>query len=198
MKDLEWLTAAEISAAYAARKLSPVELVQGADCPDRSRQPAGRRIHQRRRGGRARRRAPGREGHRERTRARSVARRAVRPEGQHRRRRAADDLPLQDPARQRGARGCRRRREPARRPARSCWASSRCMNSHSAGRRRNCRSRTRGIPGTPTTILADRRRARASRSPPAWCRCRSAPTRAVRSAIRPATAASSGSSRPTA
>ena len=27
-KDLQWLTAAEIGAAYAARRLSPVELVQ--------------------------------------------------------------------------------------------------------------------------------------------------------------------------
>ena len=108
MRDLAWLTAAEIGAAYAARRLSPVELVQAL---------IGR-IEADNRGcgafisvdaeGRARRRATGREGDR---RGRSLGPLhgvPLRHQGQHRRRRAADHLPLQDPARQHRARGRRR------------------------------------------------------------------------------------------
>ena len=61
MKELEWLTAAEISAAYAARRLSPVELVQALLARIETHNPNVRRIHPRRRRGRARRRAPGRK-----------------------------------------------------------------------------------------------------------------------------------------
>ena len=81
--------------------------------------------------------------------------------------------------------------------AQSCWASSRCTNSRSAARPRSCRSRLRAIRGIPTITPADRRRAPAWRSPPALCRCRSAPTPAARSATRRAIAAWSDLNPPT-
>jgi len=62
-------------------------------------------------------------------------------------------------------------------PAPSSWASSRRMNSPSAGRASTCRGRRRAIRGTPTIIPAARRRARARRcggtlSDGAWLRYR--------------------------
>ena len=124
---------------------------------------------------------------------RSAARRADRREGHHRRRRPADDMPLEDPAGQRGAAGRGGDRAAARRPAPSSSASCRRMNSPLAARASTCRSRLRAIRGTRSTIRAARRQARARGCVPG-CFPAALGTRYRRigAQSRPAPAASSG------
>ena len=108
MSELHWLTAAEAARAFAARELSPVELLTAllarierldpelhafirldADAAMDAARAAETEI------------AAGRS-------ARAAARRAGRHQGHHRCRRAADHVPLEDPGRQCRARPTRR------------------------------------------------------------------------------------------
>ena len=191
VNDLPWLTAAEIGAAYAARSLSPVELVQALIDRIETRNADGRRLHQRRCRRRARCRAAAEK--------EIFAGRALGPlhgvpygikdnidvAGQPTT--CHSKILLDNVAREDAPSS-----PTCARPARSCSASSRCTSSPSAARPRTCRFPMRAIPGTPPTIPAARPRAPASRWRPASCRCRSAPTPAARSATRPAIAAWSG------
>ncbi len=128
---------------------------------------------------------------RRRPRPRAAARRAGRHQGHHRRRRPADHLPFEDPARQRARPRTRWWSPSCGRPARSSWASCPRTNSPSAAPASTCRSRRRATRGTRSIIPAAHRPAPAPASAPGCSRWRSAPTPADRCAIRPAPAASS-------
>ena len=186
MSELHWLTAAEAARAFAARELSPVELLTALlDRIERLDPKLNAFIRldaEAAMDGRAR----GRDRDRRGPAARTAAWRAGRHQGHHRCRRPADDLPFEDPDRQRrdGRRGRASRSCAA--PARSSWASCRRTNSPSAARASTCRGRRRATRGTRTIIPAARRPARAPACAPGCSRWRSAPTPAAACAIRPA------------
>ena len=158
VSELHWLTAAEARTAFAAKKLSPVELMTALLARIETARPEAARVHPAGRRCRDGRGARGRDRNRGGPHPRAAARRAGRDQGHHRCRRPADHLPLEDPGRQRrqGRRGGDRR--SCARPARSSWASCRPMNSPSAARASICRFRRRATRGTPSIIRAARRR----------------------------------------
>ena len=188
VRELQWLTASEIGAAYAARRLSPVELVRAllreieahnSDCGAFIRVDAEGALETARR-----------------AEADIFAGRSLGPLhgiplG------AKDNIDIAG-----GPTTCHskilldnvaRADAPAIANLRAAGAimlgKRRCTNSRSAARPRNCRSRLRAIRGIPTITPADRRRAPAWPWPPVLYRCRSAPTPAARSATRRAIAA---------
>ena len=187
MNDLHWLTAAELAAAYAARKVSPVELVQSLleriDALDPQlnafiKLDRDAALDAARRKPRSEIRAGGA--------ARAAAWRARRHQGHHRHGGAGDDLPFENSWSRTWRTRMRSRDRACARRARSCSANCRCMNSRSAARRSICRFRRRAIRGTAIIIPAARRRVPARRWPQVFCRLRWAPIPAARSAIPPA------------